>query len=107
MLIEIHLPPLLARADLSPLIVLHGGSSMPTDTRACAQPTHAPVVLRGNRFDGGDYKIRVFLDFLMRPVGAELVIHVMRPGRIRVSGHRADRDVGGKAGMATQAVVVT
>jgi hypothetical protein len=41
------------------------------------------------------------------PVGAELVIHVMRPGRIRVSTRRADRDVGGKAGMAMQVVVVT
>jgi hypothetical protein len=40
-------------------------------------------------------------------VGAELVIHVMRPGCIRVSTHRADRDVGGGAGMAPSAVVVT
>jgi hypothetical protein len=31
-------------------------------------------------------------------VGAELVIHVMRPGNIRVSVHRADRDVGREAG---------
>jgi hypothetical protein len=65
--IKIHLPPLFARADPSPLIVLHGGSWMLTDTRACAQPTHAPVVLCGNRFNGGDYKTGVFLDFLMRP----------------------------------------
>ena len=43
----------------------------------------------------------------MCPVGAELVIHVMRPGHIRVSTRRADRDVEGKAGMAPQAVVVT
>jgi hypothetical protein len=40
-------------------------------------------------------------------VGAELVIHVMRPGCIRVSTSRADRDVEGKGGMAPQAVVVT
>jgi hypothetical protein len=40
-------------------------------------------------------------------VGAELVIHVMRPGFICVSTRRADRDVGGEAGMAPQAVVVT
>jgi hypothetical protein len=40
-------------------------------------------------------------------VGAELVIHVMRPGHIRVSTRRADRDVEGKAGMAPQVVVVT
>jgi limonene-1,2-epoxide hydrolase len=40
-------------------------------------------------------------------VGAELVIHVMRPGRIRVSTRRADRDVAGEAGMAMQLVVVT
>jgi hypothetical protein len=40
-------------------------------------------------------------------VGAELLIHVMRPGCIRVSTRRADRDVGGKAGMAMQAVVGT
>jgi hypothetical protein len=39
------------------------------------------------------------------PVGAELVIHVMRPGRIRVSARRVDRDVGGEAGMAMQVVV--
>jgi len=41
------------------------------------------------------------------PVGAELVIHVRRPGRIRVSIHRADRDVAGDTGMAMPAVVVT
>src|SRR5437868_3663231 len=40
-------------------------------------------------------------------VGAELVIHVTRPGRIRVSTRRADHDVGGEPGMAMQAVVVT
>jgi hypothetical protein len=40
-------------------------------------------------------------------VGAELVIHVRRPGHIRVSTRRADRDVEGKAGMAPQVVVVT
>ena len=40
-------------------------------------------------------------------VGAELVIHVTRPGRIHVSTRRADRDVGGKAGVVPQAVVVT
>ena len=33
-------------------------------------------------------------------VGAELVIHFMRPGYIRVSVHRADRDVGREAGTA-------
>jgi len=38
------------------------------------------------------------------PVGAELVIYVMRPGRIRVSVRRADRAVGGDAGVVTQAV---
>ena len=31
----------------------------------------------------------------------------MRPGRIRVSTRRVDRDVGGEAGMAPRAVVVT
>jgi hypothetical protein len=41
------------------------------------------------------------------PVGAELVIHVMRPGHIRVSTRQADRDVAGEAGMAMQVVVVT
>jgi hypothetical protein len=41
------------------------------------------------------------------PVGAELVIHVMRPGRIRVSAHRADRDVADEAGMAMLVVIVT
>jgi hypothetical protein len=45
--------------------------------------------------------------FGTHPVGAELVIHVMRPGCIRVSARRADRDVGGEAGMAPQVVVVT
>jgi hypothetical protein len=35
-------------------------------------------------------------------VGAELVIHVMRPGSIRGSVPRADLDVGREAGMATQ-----
>ena len=40
-------------------------------------------------------------------VGAELVIHVMRPGSIRVSTRRVDRDVGGEAGMAMRVVVVT
>jgi hypothetical protein len=40
-------------------------------------------------------------------VGAELVIHVMRPGRTRVSIRRADRDVGREAGMAPSVVVVT
>ena len=38
------------------------------------------------------------------PVGAELVVHVMRPGNIRVSVPRADRDIGREAGMATQGV---
>ena len=33
----------------------------------------------------------------LHPVGAELVIHIMRPGRIRVSTRRAGRDVGGEA----------
>jgi hypothetical protein len=40
----------------------------------------------------------------VRPVGAELVIHVRRPGNIRVSVHRADRDVGCEAGTAMQGV---
>ena len=39
------------------------------------------------------------------PVGAELLIHVMRPGRIHVSTRRADRDVAGELGMAPQVVV--
>ena len=41
------------------------------------------------------------------PVGAELSIHVKRPGCIRVSTRRADRDVAGDTGMAMPAVVVT
>jgi hypothetical protein len=41
------------------------------------------------------------------PVGAELVIHVMRPGCIRISTRRADRDVAGESGIATQVVAVT
>jgi hypothetical protein len=40
-------------------------------------------------------------------VGAELVIRVMRPGCIRVSTRRADRDVAGEAGTAMRAVVLT
>jgi hypothetical protein len=40
-------------------------------------------------------------------VSAELVIHVMRPGRIRVLARRVDHDVAGEAGMAMQVVVVT
>jgi hypothetical protein len=44
---------------------------------------------------------------LMGRVGAELVIYVMRPGRIRVLARRADRDVGGGVGMAMQVMVVT
>jgi hypothetical protein len=36
------------------------------------------------------------------PVGAEFVVHVMRPGNIRVSVHRADRDVGREAETAMQ-----
>ena len=40
-------------------------------------------------------------------VGAELVIHVMRPGCIRVSARRAGRDVGREAGMAPPVVVAT
>jgi hypothetical protein len=47
------------------------------------------------------------VEILVLRVGAELVIHVMRPGRIRVSTRRADRDVGGEAWMAPQVVVVT
>jgi hypothetical protein len=38
------------------------------------------------------------------PVGVELVIHVMRPGNIRVSVHRADHDVGREVGTATPEV---
>ena len=41
-----------------------------------------------------------------QPVGAELVIQVMRPGCIRVSTRRVDRDIGGEAGMAPPVVVV-
>ena len=41
------------------------------------------------------------------PVGTELIIHIMRPGCIRVSTHRADRDVAGEFGMAMPGVVVT
>ena len=37
-------------------------------------------------------------------VGAELVIHGMRPGRIRVSARRANRDVGDEARMAMSQV---
>jgi hypothetical protein len=44
---------------------------------------------------------------LASPVGAELSIHVMPPGRIRVSTRRADRDVGGELGMAPPVVVGT
>ena len=40
-------------------------------------------------------------------MGAELVIHVMRLGCIRVSTRRADRDVGEEAGMAMPVVVVS
>lgn len=39
--------------------------------------------------------------------GVELVIHVLRLGRIRVSTRRADHDVAGEPGMVMQAVVVT
>ena len=39
------------------------------------------------------------------PVGAKLVVHVMRPGRIRVLTRRADRDDAGETGMAMQVVV--
>jgi transposase len=49
-----------------------------------------------NTFLGERYRVR-----------AELVIHVMRPGRIRVLARRVDRDVAGEAGMAMQVVVVT
>lgn len=38
--------------------------------------------------------------YSLHAMGAELVIHVMRPGYIRVSVHRADRDVGREAGTA-------
>src|ERR687883_234735 len=41
------------------------------------------------------------------PVGAELVIRVMRPGRIRVSTRRAGCDVGGESGTAMPVVGVT
>ena len=40
-------------------------------------------------------------------MGAELSIHVMQPGRIHVSTHRADHDVAGDTGMAMPAVVGT
>ena len=40
------------------------------------------------------------------PVGAEQVIHVMRPGHIRVSAHRVGRDVGGVSRAVTRAVGV-
>ena len=40
-------------------------------------------------------------------MGAELSIHVMRPGRIHVSTQRAGHDVGGDTGMAMPAVVVS
>lgn len=50
---------------------------------------------------GGDPQPRVCV------VGAELTNHAMRPGSIRVSARRADRDIGGKAGMAPQVAVVT
>jgi hypothetical protein len=41
---------------------------------------------------------------LAAAVDAELVLHVMRPGNIRASVHRADRDVGREAGAAAQRV---
>jgi hypothetical protein len=44
---------------------------------------------------------------LVHLVGAELVIHVMRPGCIRVSTRRAGRDVRREAGMAMQVVVTS
>ena len=56
------------------------------------------------------YDLAILVD---RPIeigpacGCQLVIHVTRPRRIRVSTRRADRDVGGKARMARRAVVVT
>ncbi len=40
------------------------------------------------------------------PVGAEPVLHVRRPGHIRGSIHRADRDVEGEAGVVTRSVGV-
>jgi hypothetical protein len=40
------------------------------------------------------------------PLGAELVIHLMRPGSIHGSVPRADRDVGREAGKVTQGVGV-
>jgi hypothetical protein len=40
-------------------------------------------------------------------VGAELVIHVMQPGRIHVAARRAGGDVAGEAVMAMLVVVVT
>jgi hypothetical protein len=48
--------------------------------------------------------VRWYLRYALsyRGVGAELAIHVRRPGRIRVSIRRADRDVGDEAGMAMQ-----
>jgi hypothetical protein len=39
-------------------------------------------------------------------INSLLVIHVMRPGRMRVSTHRVDRDVAGEFGMAMREVVV-
>ena len=53
------------------------------------------------------YQQRCYQGTPFGPVGAELVIHVMRPGCIRVSTRRADRDVAGGVGMAMQVVVVT
>jgi hypothetical protein len=53
------------------------------------------------------HEVAVLRRQVHRPVGAELSIHVMRPGRIRVSTRRVGHDVGGDSGMAMPAVVVT
>jgi hypothetical protein len=45
------------------------------------------------------------IELLVLRVGAELLVHVIRPGRIRVLTRRADRDDAGEAGMAMQVVV--
>jgi hypothetical protein len=58
-------------------------------------------------YQAGTETVRSILNRALFPVGAELVIHVMRPGCIRVSTRRAERAVGGEAGMAMQPVVVT
>jgi hypothetical protein len=59
----------------------------------------APIAQRGKA-----QQKRSDLRLIGAGVGAELVVHVMRPGNIRVSAHRADHDVGREAGRVTPGV---